>query len=188
MASRPRLSLLLFLAVTLLVAIPLITASAKTSQQNTRFSGFGKVVSVNETDKTISITVDRASRALKDQVGKEVTFQLADNVAVMNCPMVGNSTAGCGMADCPMSGATGGTTGKQGGMMGSGGMTGQHGSGGNMGSGGMSGQHGGMMGHNANSLAITDIQPDDDVHFMGSFTEDANGKQFVIYKLMAWVY
>jgi hypothetical protein len=62
-------------------------------EPNTRFSGIGTVVSVDEAGKTITIKVDRSSRLLRERIGKAVIFKVGEDAFI-----------GCGMgwASCPL--------------------------------------------------------------------------------------
>lgn len=131
------------------------------SAQADRFSGFGTVTSVDTTAKTVTVTVTRASRLLKGEVGNPVTFQLSSTAVI--APLTG-----------PMGGCPGGCPG----------MGGQGGMGRKMGPGAM-GPGGSSMGNPPVQLQLTDVQQGDEVHFIGHF--DAAAKQYIVERLMVWI-
>lgn len=126
------------------------------------FSAFGTVTSVDPTAKTVTITITRAGRLLKGEIGNPVTFQVSSTAWVG--PMgPGGMMGGMGCRG-------------QGGMMGGqgGGMMGQ----GRMGPGGAGTQP-------AGNIPLTDIQQGDEVHFMGY--QDAATHEYVLTRLMVWL-
>ncbi len=134
--------------------------------QADRFSGFGTVTSVDTTAKTVTVTITRASRLLKGEVGNPVTLQLSSTAVIT--PLTG-----------PMCGCPGGCAG----MGGQGGQGGMGGMGRRMGPGAMG--PGGCMGNPPVMLQLTDVQQGDEVHFIGHF--DAAAKQYVVERLMVWL-
>jgi len=162
-----------FLAVlTLSALLPAQAAFAQAApgapgQQATSnsFSAFGTVTSVDPPAKTVTITITRAGRLLKGEIGNPVTFQVSSTAWVG--PMgPGGMMGGMG---CICRGQGGGMMGGQGG-----GMMGQ----GRMGPGGTGTQPTGNM-------PLTDIQQGDEVHFMGY--QDAATHEYVLTRLMVWL-
>ncbi len=173
-----------FLTVlTLSALLPLQAAFAQMApgapgQQATAntFSAFGTVTSVDPTAKTVTITITRAGRLLKGEIGNPVTFQVSSTAWVG--PMgQGGMMGGMG---CICRGQGGGMMGGQGGGMMGQGRTGQ---GGMMGPGHMG--PGGTGTPPAGNMPLTDIQQGDEVHFMGY--QDAATHEYVLTRLMVWL-
>jgi hypothetical protein len=156
MYGSRKISIGVALLVALFLGSPVSYGAQK--EPNTRFSGIGTVVSVDEAGKTITIKVDRSSRLLRDKVDKEIAFKVAED-AFIGCGM---GWAGCPLLHPeetePMQTTQRLERGRQ------------------------------KQGETPESQPLSSVEVNDEVRFMGNVSDAGQGGELRLTQIMVWMF